>query len=111
MIKATIIETPPCSTIDQAYENLQRNAPACTEFNGTMLMSTDTLDQCYAKVYNRMTGGGVSTEQRIWEAALAFYAQGNCSEESAVLYARNFVKGYQKYYCETMKQNDHETNN
>lgn len=39
--------------IDDAYHDLQINAPCCGEFNGEVLYSTDTLDEIYTKVIGR----------------------------------------------------------
>lgn len=36
--------------LDNAYQDLQINAPCCGEFNGKVLYSTDTIDEIYAKV-------------------------------------------------------------
>lgn len=36
--------------LDEAYQELQINAPCCGEFNGKVLYSTDTIDEIYTKV-------------------------------------------------------------
>lgn len=44
------IEFSPGQHIDEAYQDLQINAPCCGEFNEKVLYSTDTIDEVYTKV-------------------------------------------------------------